>query len=64
MKRDPSIIFLSPSWLESLNENQVELPYARWVPARPLGYPSLRERIKAAWLVWTGRADALIWPGQ
>lgn len=35
-----------------------------WVPARPVGYSSLRSRLKAAWLVFTGRADALIWPGQ
>lgn len=33
-----------------------------FVPARPLGYPSLRVRIYAAWLVFTGRADAVIWP--
>lgn len=32
-----------------------------WVPARPLGG---MVRFKAAWLVFTGRADALIWPGQ
>lgn len=34
----------------------------RWVPARPLGYYSLRNRIKCAWLVFTGKADALVWP--
>ena len=36
----------------------------RWVPARPLGDPSLRNRICAAWLVFTGRADALTWTKQ
>jgi hypothetical protein len=35
-----------------------------WYPARPEGYPSLRYRIRAAWLVFTGRADALIWPDE
>lgn len=35
----------------------------KWVPARPLGYPSLRQRLKAAWMVFTGRADAVVWPG-
>lgn len=40
------------------------LPDGREVPARPLG-PSFRwQRTKAAWLVFTGRADALTWPGQ
>lgn len=33
-----------------------------WVPARPLGYASWRTRLKAAWLVFTGRADAVTWP--
>ena len=35
----------------------------KWVTARPLGYYSLSNRIKLSWLVFTGRADALIWPG-
>jgi hypothetical protein len=34
-----------------------------WVPARPTGYASIRNRFKCAWLVFTGKADALIWPG-
>lgn len=34
-----------------------------WVPARPLGLSSWRLRLKAAWLVFTGRADAVLWPG-
>jgi hypothetical protein len=43
---------------------QAGLPDGRWVPCRSLGFPSLFYRIRATWLVWTGRADALIWPGQ
>ena len=34
----------------------------RWVPARPLGYDSLRSRLRHAWLVFTGKGDVLIWP--
>lgn len=34
----------------------------RWVPARPEGYATLRHRIKCAWLVFTGKADAVRWP--
>lgn len=34
----------------------------RWVPARPEGLPGLRQRIRAGWLVFVGRADALVWP--
>lgn len=33
-----------------------------YVPARPLGFQSVFARFKCAWLVFTGRADALIWP--
>lgn len=35
-----------------------------WRPARGEGFNSLRYRFRCAWLVLTGRADALIWPGQ
>jgi hypothetical protein len=34
----------------------------RWVPARPVGYLSLGWRIKLAWMVFTGKADAFVWP--
>lgn len=32
--------------------------------ARPEGFSSIRYRLRATWLVFTGRADALIWPKQ
>ena len=32
-----------------------------WAPARPFGVFSLTHRLKAAWMVLTGKADALIW---
>lgn len=35
----------------------------RWYPARPHGFASFGQRCKAAWLVFTGKADALVWPG-
>lgn len=41
----------------------VQLPDGRYAPARPLGWDDWRSRWRAAWMVWTGRADALIWPG-
>lgn len=42
------------------------LPDGRWVPARSLSWNQLRffGRFKAAWLVFTGRADAITYPGQ
>lgn len=36
-----------------------------WVPARPMkNLDTLPERLRLAWAVFTGRADALFWPGQ
>jgi len=35
-----------------------------WVPARPMGFYSLRERFRLAWSVFKGEADALFWPGS
>lgn len=34
----------------------------RWVPARALGFASFRSRLHCAWLVFTGKADAVTWP--
>lgn len=64
MTRNANIIKLSPEWIKNLNNVQAGLPDGRWVPARPYGFQSWRYRIKATWLVWTGQADAIIWPGQ
>jgi len=36
----------------------------KWVLARPLGDTGLVWRLKCAWLVFTGRADALRWYKQ
>jgi hypothetical protein len=33
-------------------------------PARPYGEFSMRSRISLAWAVFTGKADAVFWPGQ
>ena len=41
-----------------------KLPDERWVPSRSVGLHSWRYRLKATWLVFTGKADALLWPGQ
>lgn len=35
-----------------------------WVPSRPLGPGYWWARWRAAWLVFTGRADAVTWHGQ
>jgi hypothetical protein len=35
----------------------------RYVTARPVGLQTVFGRFHCAWLVFTGRADALTWPG-
>jgi hypothetical protein len=43
-------------------DTDTAIPGIGWVPARPLG--GLQSRFKLAWMVFTGRADVLHWPGQ
>lgn len=52
------------SVIRSSQEVSCGLPDGRWVPARSEGLSSWRHRVYAAWLVFTGRADALIWEQQ
>jgi hypothetical protein len=63
MKRYPSICIIS-AVIEDGKAVSCGLPDGRYVPARPLGWQSWTIRWKAAWLVFTGRADALVWEGQ
>jgi hypothetical protein len=60
----PNIVSVR-SIIENASQNQARVPPGMaWVPARPCGYPSFWHRLKAAWLVFTGKADALRWDGQ
>ncbi len=36
----------------------------QWIAARPLGFFSIGNRLKAAWLAFTGKVDVVIWPGD
>ncbi len=47
-----------------INSNaKVEIKGHGWYPARPINNcKSLFERIRESWLVFTGKADAFIWP--
>jgi hypothetical protein len=61
MKRYPNILRVE-SVVKMAGEVACGLPDGRYVPARPLA-PSFW-RWRATWLVFTGRADALLWTGQ
>jgi len=62
MNKAPTIYSLK-GLLKSIQNCEAEID-GKWVPARPVGYYSLRHRVKAAWLVFTGEADAVTWPGN
>ena len=51
--------------LEQLQRNDTEVCInGRWVPARPINWKhrSLRQRLKEAWAVFVGKAEAFVWP--
>ena len=50
--------------IDHVHQCMTEITPGRWVPARPLGWTAWDMRLKAVWLVWTGRADVVQWPGQ
>ena len=51
--------------IEHSNSTHAEIN-GKWVPARPLygtkSYTPFIDRIKRAWAVFMGRADAFTWP--
>lgn len=49
---------------ESIFQTRVKVD-GKWVPARPLGYMGLqlKERLRCAWLAFTGKCDLVEWPG-
>lgn len=64
MKRHPNLISAYQMCSGFFNDTETLLPSGDWVPARPEGFASLWWRFRAAWMVFTGRWDALFWAGQ
>lgn len=52
--------------IQNLLMTQVKLPDGRWVIARPINwrYRTLLERLRDAWAVFIGRADAVTFEDQ
>ncbi|QZA70563.1 hypothetical protein AH04_80 [Erwinia phage AH04] len=51
--------------LQSIQESQCNIK-GKWVACRPkgpLGWPGFKIRVRSAWRVLTGKADAFTWPG-
>lgn len=50
--------------LQTTNTTEAAKINGVWVPARPENhkYRTLRQRLREAWAVFTGKADAFTWP--
>lgn len=62
--RDTNIFLCTRGLLSDFASNEHQMPDGTWTPARPEGFASWRHRLRAAWWVFIGKADALIWPDQ
>lgn len=60
----PSVYTLRQLRSDWVIQTTVGLPDGSWVPARPLGFSSLRRRLVCAWLAFTGQCDLVRWPGN
>jgi hypothetical protein len=54
------MIYTLKGLLDTATSTSTEIN-GKWVPCRPMRF-TLKHRIKAAWLVLTDKADAVIWP--
>ena len=62
----PPSIFHIDNLLRGIERHsaQAQVSPGVWVPARPLRVGGFLQRIMAAWLVFSGKADAVLWRGQ
>ena len=44
-------------------ETETEHPTGAWIPARYMGLYNLKNRLRLAIGVFTGKCDAVVWPG-
>ena len=63
MRKYPSLVN-ADALIARAGQTAAGLPDGRYVEARPLGWPRFLNRLRLAWLVFTGRCDALEWTGQ
>lgn len=60
--RGTVIHYVSDEFADLLKTHRTHMPDGREVPARFYGHrKGFFERLYPAWLVFTGRADALVW---
>lgn len=59
----PQKILCTHSFTAQCNSTVAQVN-GKWVPARPINANGLKSRFKLAWMVFTGKADALEWVDQ
>jgi hypothetical protein len=62
MKQAPNLWELE-GLIKTANNVSTEID-GKWLPSRPLGLDILAHRVKLAWQVFTGKYDAVRWPGN
>jgi hypothetical protein len=62
MKKQPTLYTLEGLLRTAGGDVQSSNDGKIWVPARPVGFHSIANRLRCTWAVFTGRADAVIWP--
>lgn len=60
----PQVHTANLTFARSLERCSTRVDDGRWVPSRPLAPAFFGDRWRCAWMVFTGRADALVWPNQ
>lgn len=63
MKNAPTLYSLG-GLIDATNSGCQTGSHGRWAPTRPMGFYSIGNRLRCAWMVFTGRADAVTWPGD
>lgn len=64
MRQAPNIYSLRSLIKAADGTSMAGLADGSWVPARPLGFFSMEQRLKAAWLAFAGKGDVVLWPDQ
>ena len=62
MNKSPNLFTLK-NLFEHCSTTRTQIKEGCWVPARPLGLYSFHNRLRLALGVFTGKYDALKWPG-
>lgn len=62
MRKAPNL-FRIEDLLQDASDNWAQID-GSWVLSRPIGFFSIRNRLRLAWLVFCGRADAVTWSGN